>query len=260
MLIAVDVGNTQTTIGVFDGEETLAFWRVPSESRSTSDQVMIQLHSLLGLKEGLLGSIDGAVVSSVVPTLTIAWKDALAELLDGKGRLEVVDASRDYGVPIGLANPAEIGPDRIADAVGAIAKYGAPVIVVDLGTATNIEVIGPDGTFMGGVIVPGIAVSANAMFTTAARLAQVDLSIPDRVVGRGTVEAIQAGLTFGEASRIDGLVEMIREEIGCPDVPVVATGGLTSLVAPISSTIDACDGFLTLDGLRIIFEKTDPAK
>ncbi len=260
MLIAVDVGNTQTTIGVYDGESMRAFWRVPSDRKATSDQVLIQLHSLLGLQPGLLGNIDGGVVSSVVPPLTISWKSAVSTLLSDGGseepRLEIVDATRDYGVKLRFANPREVGPDRIADAVGATAKYGYPCIVVDLGTATNIEVIDGDGALIGGIIAPGIAVSANAMFSHAARLAQVDLAIPEHVIGRGTVEAIQSGLTYGEVSRIDGLVRLIRGEMGCDDARVIATGGLISLIAPISETIDICDSFLTLDGLRIIFERT----
>ncbi len=259
MLLAVDVGNTQTTIGVYNDELMESFWRLPSERRSTADLILTQLHSLLSLNPGLKNAIDGAVISSVVPALTVAWKAALSSLLDhspASRGLEVIDPLCDYGLEIKLANSREIGPDRIADAVGAISKYGAPCIVVDLGTATNIEVIDPYGAFIGGVIAPGISVSANAMFSTAARLSQVDLTIPEHVIGRGTAEAIQAGLTYGEAARIDGLVNLIRDEMGCKTAHVVATGGLLSLIAPISASIDSCDSFLTLDGLRIIYERS----
>lgn len=252
MLLAVDIGNTQTVLGVYDGEELRVSWRVASDKTATADQVLIQLHELLGLEAGLLGKVDDGIISSVVPILTTAWTRALEKSF---GRPpEIVRASEDYGVPIKYVNPRELGPDRIADAVGAIAKYGAPVIVVDLGTATNIEVIDRDGAFLGGVIAPGLTVSANALFSSAARLAAVDLEVPKHVIGRNTVEAVQAGLTFGEVERIDGLVERIERELGY-EATVVATGGLHGLMAPISRTIDVCDGLLTLDGLRIIHSR-----
>ena len=249
MLLAVDIGNTQTVIGVYKGEELRVSWRVASDKTATSDQVLIQLHDLLGLEDGIAGNVSDAIISSVVPVLTTAWTNAFRKVL-GK-EPEVVHASDDYGLKIKYRNPREIGPDRIADAVGAIGKYGAPAIVVDLGTATNIEVIDRDGAFLGGVIAPGLTVSANALFASAARLAQVDVEVPEQVIGRSTIEAVQSGLTFGEVERIDGLVERIKEELGY-DATVIATGGLHGLIAPISRTIDVCDGMLTLDGLRMI--------
>lgn len=252
MLLAVDIGNTQTVIGVYEADELRASWRVASDKDATSDQVLIQLHDLLGLEEGLREGVDDAIISSVVPVLTRAWTAALERALGNKPH--VVSAAEDYGIKIKYVNPRELGPDRIADAVAALAKYGAPVIVVDLGTATNIEVIDRDGAFLGGVIAPGLTVSANALFSTAARLAAVDLEVPAHVIGRNTVEAVQAGLTFGEVERIDGLVERIERELGY-EATVIATGGLHGLMAPISRTIDVCDGLLTLDGLRIIRDR-----
>ncbi|MGI6218207.1 MAG: type III pantothenate kinase, partial [Coriobacteriales bacterium] len=244
-----DIGNTQTAIGIYDGDDMRAFWRVASDKEATSDQVLIQLHELVELETGLEDSVDEAVVASVVPVLTQSWRIALHRFLGHDPR--IVDYSVAHGLNIKYRNPREIGPDRIADAVGAIDKFGCPVIVVDLGTATNIEVIDDEGAFLGGVIAPGLSVSANALFESAARLAQVDLVAPPKVIGQSTIEAVQSGLLYGEVARIDGLVKMIKLETGL-DATVVATGGLHRLISPISSAIDYCDDFLTLEGLKII--------
>ena len=230
-----------------------AFWRVESDKGSTSDQILIQLNALIGLRSELAEHIDSGIISSVVPVLTTAWKRAVG-LVVGEGSVQIVDATCDYGVEVKYRNRREIGPDRIADAVAAVAKYGAPAIVVDLGTATNIEVIDADGAFLGGIIAPGLQVSANALFASAARLSQIDVVVPEHVIGQSTAEAVQSGLLFGEVSRIDGLVDRIKAELGY-DAQVIATGGLHMLVAPISRTIEHCDPYLTLDGLRIIHER-----
>ncbi len=253
MLLTVDIGNTQTAIGVYDGEDLKACWRVASDKQYSSDQLLIQLHGLLQLRDGFHGKIDAAVVSSVVPVLTRAWSRALRKMIGDN--VQIVNASEDYGIAVNYGNRKEIGPDRIADAVAAIAKYGYPSVVVDLGTATNIEVIDQTGAFIGGIIAPGFSVSADALFSHAARLASVDIDVPPHVVGKSTVEAVQSGLLFGEVARIDGLVEMIKDELGC-DAKVIATGGLHSQIAPISKTIDVCDPLLTLEGLRIIYQRT----
>ena len=249
MLLAVDVGNTHTVVGIYDGDELRSSWRVASDRTWTSTQVLIQLDSLLKLDGDAAGQLEESIVSSVVPPLTHAWHKAICEIV---GRpAHNVCAANDYGMRVDYPNPREIGPDRIADAIAAVEKYGAPTIVVDLGTATNIEVIDCEGRFVGGVIAPGIQVSSDALFSSAARLAQVDLRAPANVVGKNTMEAVQSGLTYGEVARIDGLVEMVKHELGY-DATVVATGGLHSMIASISSTIDYRDPNLTLDGLKII--------
>ena len=252
MLLAIDIGNTQTVIGVYDGDDLRASWRVASNKDATADEVVIQLHGLLNLEENLVDGIADAIISSVVPVLTLSWQVAIRRLIGHEPH--IVSAREDYGLPIKYRNPREIGPDRIADAIAVVAKYGAPAIVVDLGTATNIEVIDEDGAFLGGVIAPGVYVSANALFASAARLAQVDVEVPEHVIGQSTVEAVQAGLTYGEVERIDGLVERIKAELGY-DATVIATGGLHSIIAPISRTIDHCDKMLTLEGLKIIHDR-----
>ncbi len=252
MLLAVDVGNTHTVVGVYDGADLRKSWRVSSDRSWTSTQVMIQLDQLLKLDGDVAGQIGESIISSVVPSLSHAWQKAICAVVGNPAHN--VSAANDYGMKVDYPNPREIGPDRIADAIAAVEKYGAPTIVVDLGTATNIEVINKTGSFVGGVIAPGIQVSADALFSSAARLAQVDLRAPLHVVGKNTIEAVQSGLTYGEVARIDGLVAMIKRELGY-DAKVVATGGLHSMIAPISSTIDYRDPNLTLDGLRIINDR-----
>ena len=251
MLLTVDIGNTQTVMGVFDGDNMSASWRVASDKTATSDQVLIQLNELIGLHQ-LQGAIDDSIICSVVPALSSAWQRALERIV-GKPAYSVNSAD-DYGLEFDYPTPREIGPDRIADAIAALDKYGCPAIVVDLGTATNIEVINEKAQFIGGVIAPGLQVSANALFSSAAKLAQVDLSAPKHTIGHNTIEAVQSGLVYGEVARIDGLVERIKQELGY-DAKVIATGGLHSLIAPISNTIDYSDANLTLDGLKIIYDR-----
>ncbi len=249
MLLAVDVGNTHTVVGIYDGDDLRSSWRVSSDRTWTSTQILIQLGELLSLEGDVSNEIEDSIISSVVPSLTHAWQKAI---LNVTGKLaHNVSAANDYGMKVNYPNPREIGPDRIADAIAAIEKYGAPTIVVDLGTATNIEVINRDGEFVGGVIAPGIQVSADALSSSAARLAQVDLKAPRQVICKNTIEAVQSGLIYGEVARIDGLVQMIKHELGYNAV-VVATGGLHSMIASISSTIEYRDPNLTLDGLKII--------
>ncbi len=253
MLIAVDIGNTQTVIGIYDGDELVTFWRLPSELSLTSDMIVIRLYTLLNIDSDLVSRVDSAIISSVVPSITSSWTRALAKIIGCPIKdIEVVDASQNYGIKINYPNRKEIGPDRIADAIAAIKKYGYPCVIVDLGTATNIEVIDSSGAFIGGVIAPGIKVSADALFSNAARLAHVDLDIPEKVIGTSTIAAVQSGLTFGEAARVDGLVNMILKELGCEDATVVATGGLLGIISSLSTTIDFCDPLLTLDGLKFI--------
>ncbi|MBR2522108.1 MAG: type III pantothenate kinase [Coriobacteriales bacterium] len=254
MLLAVDIGNTQTAVGIYDGKELRASWRIESDSKATSDQLLVQINSLIKLKGHGELFVTEAIVSSVVPMLTLSWVEALEFLIGEGGSVDIVNAAEDYGIPVKYENRREIGPDRICDAVAAVAKYGAPVIVIDLGTATNIEAIDDEGAFLGGIIAPGLRVSAEALFSHAARLSSIDIKVPEHAIGRSTTEAVQSGLTFGEVDRIDGLVDRIKAEMGC-DATVVATGGYHQLMLPISRTIDYADGLLTLDGLRIIHER-----
>ena len=259
MLLAIDIGNTQPTIGLYRAEEgvaplddeLVAHWRIATEPAHTADQVLNALQGVFSFTESRLSHVHDVVIASVVPPLTATWGEAVRHFLEKEAH--IVHASADYGLPIHYDNPHEIGADRIADALAAKAIYGAPAVVVDLGTATNIEVVDCEGAFAGGIIAPGLMTSADALFRAAARLAAVDIEQPAHVVGKTTKEAMQSGLTFGEVARIDGLVERIFDELGYR-APVIATGGLFSFVQPMSSTITNTDEFLTLKGLRIIYE------
>ncbi|MDR3037468.1 MAG: type III pantothenate kinase [Coriobacteriales bacterium] len=252
MLMAVDVGNTQTVLGLYEGATLGAHWRIATVATDTADELAVRINSLLSL-EGLTPTlITSMAIASVVPPLTSQWRHVAARF---KLRNPLIlDSSVETGLTIQYANPAEIGADRLADAVAAIALYGAPAIVVDFGTATNIEVIDNEGAFVGGIIAPGLATSAEALFSAAARLAKTSIEIPPHVIGSSTKEAVQSGLTYGEIDRIDGLVDRIFDELGYR-ATVIATGGLSSRVVSLSRTIDHTNNDLTLEGLRIIHER-----
>jgi type III pantothenate kinase len=252
MLLAVDVGNTQTVLGLYEDERLVAHWRIATVATDTADELDVRIRALFTLKE--LGStvITDAAIASVVPPLTAQWQRMAAR--HTTERPLILDSTVDTGLPIKYSNPSEIGADRLADAVAAIELYGAPVIVVDFGTATNIEVIDSDGAFVGGIIAPGLVTSAEALFSAAARLAKMSIEVPPAVIGTTTREAVQSGLTFGEIDRIDGLVRRVFEQLGYP-ATVVATGGLSTRVVTLSQTINETNDNLTLEGLRLIYQR-----
>lgn len=253
MLLAIDVGNTQTVIGVYDGEELRHMWRIATNKNHTSDELRLKLMPLLS-SEGIgADDLGGAALASVVPQLTHGWRSALRKLVGADPLVCTADSAGEELFPTAYANPAEIGADRVADAVAARALYGQPVVVVDFGTATNIEVVDRDGAFAGGVIAPGVETSASALFSHANRLSAIELEDPHTAIGGNTAQAIQAGIVYGEADRVDGLVRRIFEQLGY-EAPVVATGGLASRVAPLSRTITHVNKELTLEGLRRIYE------
>lgn len=253
MLLAIDVGNTQTVIGVYDGEELRHMWRIATNKNHTSDELRLKLMPLLS-SEGIgADGLGGAALASVVPQLTHGWRSALRKLVGADPLVCTADSAGEELFPTAYANPAEIGADRVADAVAARALYGQPVVVVDFGTATNIEVVDRDGAFAGGVIAPGVETSASALFSHANRLSAIELEDPHAAIGGNTAQAIQAGIVYGEADRVDGLVRRIFEQLGY-EAPVVATGGLASRVAPLSRTITYVNKELTLEGLRRIYE------
>ena len=253
MLLAIDVGNTQTVIGVYDGEELRHMWRIATNKNHTSDELRLKLMPLLS-SEGIgADGLGGAALASVVPQRTPGWRSALRKLVGADPLVCTADSAGEELFPTAYANPAEIGADRVADAVAARALYGQPVVVVDFGTATNIEVVDRDGAFAGGVIAPGVETSASALFSQANRLSAIELEDPHTAIGGNTAQAIQAGIVYGEADRVDGLVRRIFEQLGY-EAPVVATGGLASRVAPLSRTITHVNKELTLEGLRRIYE------
>lgn len=249
MLLAIDVGNSTTVVGLYARERLVRRWRITTTER-TPDEFVLLLSGMIAPVEGRL---TGAAVASVVPAVVTSLRPALAELVDGP--VVVLGPGTRTGLAIKLDNPREVGADRVANAIGAIDRFGAPVVAVDFGTATTVDLVGPDGAYVGGVIAPGVRTGAEALVEATAALRRVELVVPRRVVGRNTSEAIQSGLTHGFASLVDGLVARIVAEQSLADVPVVATGGLAEVVAPLCRTVTAIDDDLTLRGLRIVYER-----
>ena len=255
MLLAVDVGNTQTVLGLYDGKRLRHMWRMATNKTYTADELRIKVLALLAAEDVAADEVCGMALASVVPRLTASWTDVCKDLFGCEALVVNVETAGSL-FKTNYRNPAEIGADRIADAVAATALYGTPVVVVDFGTATNIEVIDKQGFFVGGIIAPGMETSANALFAHAARLAAIELADPHVAIGRTTDEAVQAGIVYGEAERVDGLVRRIYDELGY-SAPVIATGGLAPVVAKVSSCITETNLELTLVGLRLIYESHD---
>jgi len=245
-LLAVDVGNTQTALGLFEGGVLARHWRLATEPQRTGDELRLFLGGLLDL-----GSLEGMCLASTVPTLIRSYE----ELAAGVGiALLVLGPGTRTGIPIRYDDPREVGPDRIANAVAARERHGAPCVVVDFGTSTNFDVVSAEGEYVGGVLAPGIEVSMEALFKRAARLVKVDYVAPETAIGKTTESALRSGLVYGFAGQVDGIVGRIRTELGDERAPVVATGGLAELIAPHSRTVDKIDPFLTLEGLRLVWE------
>jgi type III pantothenate kinase len=248
MLLAIDVGNTQTVFGLFDGESLAQQYRVGTSRTHTADELAVVIRSLIDLT-----TVDGIVMSSSVPQLVREYEE-FAERWAGVDLL-TLGPGVSTGVPIRYDDPREVGPDRIANAVAARERHGAPCVVVDFGTSTNFDVVSAAGEFAGGVLAPGVEVSMEALFSRAARLPKVPFVAPERVISQTTVAALQSGLVYGFAGQVDAIVDRIRGELGAPDAIVVATGGLSELIAPHSRTITAVDQELTLHGLRIVWAR-----
>jgi type III pantothenate kinase len=246
MLLAVDVGNTQTALGLYAGSERTDDWRLATERSTTADELGVVLSGLLDLD-----GVDGICLASTVPVLIREWEILASKWAEAS--LLVVGPGVKTGITIRYDDPREVGPDRIVNSVAAKERYGAPVIVVDFGTSTNFDVVSPEGEYVGGVLAPGIEISMDALFARAARLVKVDYAAPASVIGKTTVGGLQSGLVYGFAGQVDGIVGRIREELGV-EARAVATGGLADLVAPHSRTIETVDPFLTLDGLRMVWE------
>ncbi len=251
MLLAIDVGNTNIVYGLFDGEHLVHQFRVESARGRTADEYAVQLRALLDMRGVAPGAVKAAIVACVVPSLT----EPMVRLVESIGREAlVVGPGIRTGMAILIENPREVGADRIADAVAGFDKAQGGVIVVDFGTSTNFDVVTPKGEYLGGVLAPGLQISADALFARAAKLPRVEIAKPLKVVGKNTVHAMQSGIVYGYVGLVDGLVERLLAELGF-SCTVIATGGLAPLIAPLSKTIGEVDDHLTLTGLRILYER-----
>jgi type III pantothenate kinase len=259
MLLAIDTGNTQTIIGMFEARrgggylaEVAHHWRIATNAERTSDELALLVAQLLDLRGlDIDSSVTGVAISSVVPHITAAMRD-MTERWFSVPTL-VLEPGVRTGVPILYDNPKEVGADRIANAVAAYDLYGGPTVIVDFGTATIIDAVSAKGEYLGGAIFPGIEISLDALFGRAAALRRVELVEPKNVIGKSTVESIQSGAVYGFAAQVDGLVRRFVAELG--DSTVVSTGQLAEFIAPITDTIEHVEPWLTLSGLRLLFER-----
>lgn len=264
MLLAIDIGNTQTLIGLFGDDESapasdgaldaglLDHWRIATNAERTSDEHALVVQEFLGFHGfSFDDDIDGIAISSVVPRVTSAFRE-MTEKYFGF-RPVVIEPGVRTGLPILTENPREVGADRIANAVAAVDLYGGPAIIIDFGTATTYDAVSAKGEYLGGVIAPGVEISMDALYLRAAALRRVELVEPRNVIGRTTVESIQAGAVFGFAGQVDGICRRMAAELGEP--MVVATGGLAELIAPYTTSIQRVEPWLTLHGLRVVFDR-----
>ena len=252
MLLALDVGNTNTVLGVYEGETLLADWRITTQRTQTADEYGVLFRNLFAMRGVDSSALDSIIVSSVVPPLDSTLRRVCETYF--KVAPLFVEPGVKTGMPLLIDTPAELGADRVANCVAALAHYGGPAVVVDFGTATTFDVVSGKGEFLGGAIAPGLGISADALFSRAARLARVDLKRPARAIGTNTVTNLQSGLFFGYLGLVDGILERIVAELPAPPT-IIATGGLARLIAPESKYITESNDMLTLEGLRLIYLK-----
>lgn len=258
MLLVVDIGNTNVVLGIYDGLALKAHWRLATDAKTTSDEYGILFSNLLASAGILPLQISGAIVSSVVPALTGTFETLIEQYFHQRPMF--VTSETDTGLTIRYANPKEIGSDRLVNAAAAYHKYRRDLIIVDFGTATTFCVVTKNAEYLGGVIAPGLGISAEALFARAAKLSKVELTRPKTVIGTDTAGSIQAGLLFGYAGLVDALVRRIEQELG-RSTYVIATGGLSSVITPETSSIQKIEPLLTLEGLQLLYRraKGDPS-
>ncbi len=252
MLLAIDVGNTQTHIGIFRGPDLLEHWRFSTVPEATADELAMRLASLLALRDLRLRDVDGALVSSVVPLLVQAYEQLSRRYLEDA--LVVVGPGLKSGMPIRIENPHELGTDRLVNAVAAYERFGSACVVVDFGTSTNYDVVSSDGEYLGGILCPGVEISMEALFQHAAKLTKVEIEPPRALIGKTTDAALQSGVVFGFAGQVDGILSRLRHELG-DDAAAIATGGLAYPIVPYCEEVDEVDDLLTLTGLRLLWER-----
>lgn len=251
MLLAIDIGNTNVTFGVFEGERIKCTWRVSTAIHRTSDEYANIMLSLMERWDVSANRVKDVVICGVVPPLLIIFEEVCKRYL--KKTPLIVEAGVKTGIRIDMDNPREVGPDRIVNAVAAHQLYGGPVIVIDMGTATTLDVVSKDGRYIGGAIAPGIVISTEALFTRTAVLPRIELTLPKKAIGRNTIAAMQSGVVFGYIGLIEGLVARIQAELD-EAAKVVAAGGLAGLIVDASNVINIVNPDLTLVGLRLIWE------
>ena len=252
MLLAIDVGNSNNVIGLFSGEKLLTHWRIRTEWNRTADEYWVLIKEFILLNDVETETIDDIIIACVVPPLVpilqgMAKKYFLCEPL-------IVGPGVKTGSSILYRNPSEVGADRIVNSVAAFEKYGGPLIIVDFGTATTFDVVSNKGEYLGGSIFPGVQISLEALFKNTAKLHRVDMTLPEKVIGKSTVESLRSGAVYGFSGMVEAIVKQIKDELG-QNARVIATGGVLDWITNKTSVIDTLDPFLTLDGLRIIYEK-----
>ncbi|MGA6828362.1 type III pantothenate kinase [Nitrospira sp. NS4] len=252
MLLTIDIGNTNVVLGIFEGSSLLAHWRLATDPKTTADEYGVLCLNLLTRSGRVPEQITGAIISSVVPALTGTF-ETMVETYFHRTPL-VVSADMDMGLTLKYTNPKEIGSDRIVNAAAAFHKYRRDLIIVDFGTATTFCAVTKDGAYLGGVIAPGLGISAEALFARAAKLSKVELARPKTVIGTDTAGSIQSGLLFGYAGLVDALVRRMEQELGRPSY-VIATGGLASVIAPETTSIQKIEPLLTLEGLELLYRR-----
>ncbi len=257
-LFCIDIGNTNVVLGLYDGENLATHWRIATDHQKMADEYAMLVLDLFERAGRPPTDVDGIVIASVVPPLTSSF-EKLSRRYFGRPPL-VIDATIHTGVRICLDSPGEVGADRVVNAVAAYQRYGGPACVVDLGTATTFDIISAEGDYLGGAIAPGMGIAAEALFQRTAKLPRIELVRPPGVIGKNTVQAMQSGLFFGYVGLVEALVARFRAELGA-EMKVIATGGLACLVAAETEAIDAVDPWLTLEGLRLVWEMNQaPAK
>lgn len=253
MILAIDVGNTNLVFGIYHNDSLIASYRIATHHNYTEDEYSLVFTSLLNLKNLDRKSIEGGIISSVVPPLTVVLEKMC------KKYFEIVPIIVGPGIRSGInikyENPKEVGADRIVNAVAALEKYGGPAIIIDFGTATTFDALTAEGDYLGGAIAPGIGISSEALFKSAAKLYRVEIAKPERVIGKNTSSSIQSGIYNGYVGLVENIVEKMKEEMGGGSIYTVATGGLAPLICSNARNIDKVDMMLTLDGLNLLYER-----